>query len=229
MPPRNLDRTTAKRIVRRQAAHEGLSSIKVASLLKLLDVCLRDAKLFPAKKKLAGQAYLTAWVRSYAKGLRNTIASRGIKAVTTRADPLVGLMLQAYEGVTAKRAKSWIDAHRKAMKHENLIGRLLEEYLAIRLRRSGWHCAWGSVIRHVDFVGPRGRLLQVKNRSNSENSASSSVREGTRIEKWHRLDARSGTDKWGDLNKLLGTNKRQRLNEKDFTRFVQSTLRQLAS
>jgi len=64
--------------------------------------------------------------------------------------------------------------------------------LADNLIAYGWHCAWGETIRSVDFCSEDGQLLQIKNRSNSENSSSSRVREGTNIIKWFRVNALTG-------------------------------------
>ena len=46
-------------------------------------------------------------------------------------------------------------------------------------------------------------LLQVKNKYNSENSSSVTVREGTSIEKWHRLN-KDGSTGWAELCSNLG-------------------------
>jgi hypothetical protein len=85
----------------------------------------------------------------------------------------------------------------------------------------GWYCCWGDTIKSVDFCTPNGELLQVKNRSNSENSSSSKVRKGTQIRKWHRIDAKTGTYYWKTLNELVGCTD---LSEQDFSSFVRKTL-----
>jgi hypothetical protein len=64
--------------------------------------------------------------------------------------------------------------------------------------------------------------MQVKNRSNSENSSSSQVRLGTKIEKWHWVDARTGKYMWQDLNNKYATNK---FSEDDFRSFVILTIK----
>jgi SinI restriction endonuclease len=109
------------------------------------------------------------------------------------------------------------------MSAENILGLLLEEYLAEILREYGWHCCWGEVIRHVDFCHESGALLQVKNRSNSENSSSLRVRLNQPIEKWHRVDANTGRYRWSKLNEQC---KIDRFSEDGFIDFVHQVLSQ---
>jgi hypothetical protein len=66
-----------------------------------------------------------------------------------------------------------------------------------------------------------GSLLQVKNRSNSENSSSSRVRINQPIEKWYRVDARTGSYRWSYLNEKYDTD---RFSEENFVVFVQQVL-----
>jgi hypothetical protein len=73
----------------------------------------------------------------------------------------------------------------------------------------------------VDFCTKQGDLLQVKNRSNSENSSSSSVRKGTTIRKWHRVNASNGVYYWKELNQLIGCSE---LSEEEFSKFVRKTI-----
>ena len=112
-------------------------------------------------------------------------------------------------------------AHRLGMSAENILGLILEEYLSINLSAAGWHCAWGETAKSIDFIKNNGDMLQVKNRSNSENSSSVQVRDGTDIEKWHRVDAKSGAYLWDKLNRMCNINT---LSEKNFVRFVKGML-----
>ncbi|HEY9645027.1 MAG TPA: SinI family restriction endonuclease, partial [Chroococcidiopsis sp.] len=90
-----------------------------------------------------------------------------------------------------------------------------------QLGEYGWHCCWGESIRHVDFCNVDGCLLQVKNRSNSENSSSSRVRINQPIEKWYRVDAGTGRYRWSYFNEKYGTD---RFSEENFVIFVQQVL-----
>jgi len=107
------------------------------------------------------------------------------------------------------------------MSAENIQGLLLEEFLAEHLADYGWYCCWGDSVRHVDFCNIDGSLLQIKNRSNSENSSSSRVRINQPIEKWYRVDAKTGVYKWSHLNKKYETD---RFSEENFIVFVQRVL-----
>ena len=108
------------------------------------------------------------------------------------------------------------------MSAENILGLLLEEYLSINLRPGGWHCAWGETIKSVDFVNEDGSLLQIKNRSNSENSSSSAIRNGTKIEKWYRIKADRIEYMWESLNLICNTTN---LSEKAFVDYATSCVR----
>jgi hypothetical protein len=61
-----------------------------------------------------------------------------------------------------------------------------------------------QTIKAVDLCSKDGKLYQIKNRSNSENSSSSAIRDGTNIKKWFRIDARTGRTYWDDLSKIIG-------------------------
>lgn len=118
--------------------------------------------------------------------------------------------------------------HIKAMAAENLVGTLLEMYLAQALEHRGWIWCSGEVIKAVDFIrrgtGPRDQYnfvgLQVKNRSNSENSSSAAIRAGTTIEKWHRLNARTGKTNWENFPHSSPVP----LSEENFQKFIRETL-----
>ena len=105
---------------------------------------------------------------------------------------------------------------------ENILGQLLEEYLAQELIEFNVYCAWGATVRAVDFCGADGLLLQVKNRSNSENSSSSRVRIGTDIEKWFRVDAGTGFYMWDELNTMFDTDV---FSEDNFINYVREVLK----
>jgi hypothetical protein len=63
--------------------------------------------------------------------------------------------------------------------------------------------------------------LQVKNRSNSENSSSSRVRINQPIEKWYRVDARTGLYRWFYFNEKYNSD---RFSEENFVVFVRQVL-----
>ena len=107
---------------------------------------------------------------------------------------------------------------------------MLERYLASVMEPRGWIWCSGSMVRAVDFVRPpeaagQGwRLLQVKNRDNSENSSSSAIRSGTAIEKWFRTFSKKPGTNWDDFPDIT---LRAHLFEEDFQLFVRQYLARL--
>ena len=146
---------------------------------------------------------------------------------TTIPDSMVTLILQHYFGVPAAHLAQAQDWHLQAMAAENLVGGLLERYLASVLEPLGWVWCSGSVVKAVDFIlpppalGADWRLLQVKNRDNSENSSSSAIRHGTPIEKWFRSFSRKAETNWAAFPDAAG---REQLSEAGFQTFVRNYL-----
>lgn len=163
------------------------------------------------------------WLQKYQTGLEGRASKRISNPPGTIADPIIEEIIGArLSGLTKDDLNKVTYAHRLGMSAENILGLMLEEYLSINLRKHGWHCAWGETVRFVDFVNEDGRLLQIKNRSNSENSSSSSVRDGTEIEKWYRIKADRIEYMWASLNKTCGT---KHLSEDGFVDFVRLTIK----
>lgn len=162
------------------------------------------------------------WILKYRSGKDGRASQRVSNPPGTVSDPIIEKIIGAR--ITALTPDDLIKinyAHRLGMSAENILGLILEEYLAVNLKPHGWHCAWGETVKSVDFVHEDGRLLQIKNRSNSENSSSSAIRHGTQIEKWFRIKADRIEYMWESLNGICGTTT---LSEDSFVRFVQSTL-----
>jgi hypothetical protein len=186
---------------------------------------LKNSELVPQQfgsKNDSAENIIQKWVQKYKSGYEQRISKRTSNLPSTIADPIIDLIinlrLPALETASLEEIKY---AHRLSMSAENIQGLLLEEYLAENLLAYGWHCAWGETIKKVDFCSEKGKLLQIKNRSNSENSSSSSVRDNTSIKKWFRVDALTGAYMWSELNKLFSTNK---FSEKSFCEFVKTSL-----
>lgn len=163
------------------------------------------------------------WLQKYQTGMEGRASKRISNPPGTIADPIIEEIIGArLTGLKKDDLHKVTYAHRLGMSAENILGLMLEEYLSINLQKHGWHCAWGETVRSVDFVNEDGRLLQIKNRSNSENSSSSTVRYGTEIEKWYRIKADHIEYMWASLNKICGT---KHLSEDDFVDFVKSTIK----
>ena len=124
---------------------------------------------------------------------------------------------------SSARVAEVIQHHRLGMAAENVLGKLLEEYIAAEVEPLGWFCCWNSTVRSVDFCSRLGKLLQVKNRSNSENSSSAAIRHGTRIEKWFRVNATTGRTQWPGLVAITNC---ESLSEDGFWKFIRGIIQQ---
>lgn len=174
----------------------------------ILTACYRNPGLSPALKANTPEMLAKAWLKKYGDSYENRISRRILRTPSTVADPIVSIIINArLIGLTAEHLEQIKYAHRLSMSAENIQGLLLEEFLAEQLADYGWYCCWGESIRHVDFCNADGSLLQIKNRSNSENSSSSRVRINQPIEKWHRVDAKTGFYRWSYFNKKYNTDR----------------------
>jgi hypothetical protein len=133
----------------------------------ILRACYRNPQLAPTTKKAKTPEELAkVWLEKYENGYKNRISRRISQLPHTVADPIVNTIINArLTGLTTEHLEQIKYAHRLSMSAENILGLLLEEFLADKLARYGWFCCWGESIRHVDFCNVDGSLLQVKNRS----------------------------------------------------------------
>jgi hypothetical protein len=162
------------------------------------------------------------WLVKYQGGFNGRASQRTSNPPGTVTDPIIEkIIVSRLENLSDEDLKKIKYAHRLGMSAENILGLILEEYLSENLIEYGWHCAWGGTVKSVDFVHENGSLLQIKNRSNSENSSSSTVRDGTEIKKWYRIKADRVEYMWPQLNEICGTTN---LSEDSFVDFVQRTL-----
>ncbi|MEH1862970.1 MAG: SinI family restriction endonuclease [Nostoc sp.] len=193
------------------------------SVKTVLSVCCDSPTLFPEITSWSSnEDYITKWLKKYFGGYKNRPSKRTSKKIGTVSDKILDTIISVRLPTLSTDGINHIKyAHRLSMSAENILGLLLEEYLAEKLSFYGWYCAWGETINKVDFCTKKGELLQVKNRSNSENSSSSSVREGTIIRKWHRVNAQNGAYYWKELNQLIGC---ANFSEEDFAAFVRQTI-----
>jgi hypothetical protein len=120
--------------------------------------------------------------------------------------------------------------HNLFMSAENIQGALLEEYIDSVISGYGWIWCKGNTLRSVDFCIPNGKhLLQIKNKSNSENSSSSNIRSGTSIKKWYRLGTKTKAGKkipdykWATLNEIIQSTSEKpcSLSEEDYIKYIE--------
>ncbi len=191
----------------------------------ILAACYRNPELSPSSQRVKGKdpaSVAKVWLEKYQESFQNRISQRISKPLGTIADPIINIIISTrLTGLTTEHLEQINYAHRLSMSAENILGLLLEEFLAEHLIDYGWYCCWGESVRHVDFCNVDGSLLQVKNRSNSENSSSSRVRINQPIEKWYRVDAKKGLYRWPYFNEKYGTD---RFSEENFIRFTQRVL-----
>ena len=166
---------------------------------------------------------LSIWLKKYSNGLNSRFKTRVAKPSNVKRDPILTHVLQiSNSNLSVANIEEIFDNHTLAMAIENNIGSLLEDYIASVLEPKGWVSAWGSTLHAVDFYKPKANIfLQVKNRSNSENSSSMSVRIGTDIKKWYRINAQSGKTYWTELEKITGV---KGFSEQGFFDFIKSAI-----
>lgn len=133
-------------------------------------------------------SYIYRWAHFYCNERSKPHSGRIAAPKSSCSDPIVKKIAQTAKDLSDAKAGENEQAHTLFMSAENVLGNLLEEFLAGRLRKYGWIWCAGTTLRAIDFCSTDGRiLLQVKNKNNSENSSSSNIREGTEIKKWYRL------------------------------------------
>lgn len=219
---KNYSKQKLERIAQRIALDEKL--VWKDGLKYIFDALINDPGLVPSQlgaKKDTLDKVIEKWIQRYSNGYQNRASQRNSNLPSTVPDPIIKKILENRFSFSKNQLQSIEDAHQLAMSVENIQELILEEFLSIKLKRSGWYCAWGETIRSVDFVNKNGDLLQVKNRSNSENSSSSSVRKNTKIKKWYRIEATEVKYRWNDLNHICGTN----LSESDFVSYAHNVIK----
>lgn len=146
------------------------------------------------------------------------------KLPQTVPDDMVSLIMKRVFGYSDSEAEKIKKTHLQSMASENAVGTLLERYLDSVLRPNGWAWCCGDFVRAIDFIKFDNGIwyeLQIKNRSNSENSSSSAIRQGTKIHKWYRTKAATGETMWNSLPETMrGLN----LSEEGFKSFVEDYL-----
>lgn len=167
------------------------------------------------------------YIKDLAEKFSSSRLGKAPKKPSTVPDEMVSEILHIYFDISQEELDEVKHLHSLSMAAENIVGDLLERYIASVIEPEGWIWCSGSTVRAVDFIKPpvnhddKWILLQVKNRSNSENSSSGAIREGTEIKKWHRTNAMTGATRWDKFPCAIGSNS---LNETDFIKFVRKYL-----
>lgn len=197
-------------------ARATLSDINKKDLGYIFDVAF-DNKAFP-NIKISGPKseliYIEHWTSGYEIATNNPPSEREASPKNSCSDPALKLIVQAATGISDEEAKIAERHHNLFMSAENIQGNLLEQYIAKKVHPYGFIWCNGNTIRAVDFINDDGSvLLQIKNKSNSENSSSSNIRKDTNIIKWYRLSTRKQNGHmlpkyhWDDLNDIINKHK----------------------
>jgi hypothetical protein len=169
------------------------------------------------------------YIRRQAKNFIESRKPRAPNPPSTIPDEMVSFIINKYFDVPEDELDRAVELHNLSMGAENLIGDILERYIASVVENHNWVWCSGSIIKAVDFVyqTPEKKwiALQVKNRDNSENSSSSAIRKGTDIKKWFRTFSKKKGDNWNNFPKIV----QDSLSEKGFRDFVEQYLYSLKS
>ncbi len=182
-------------------------------LVLIFNIAIKDLSLFPnikMPKTESYEGYLSRWIKGYEDAKNNLPSKRTANPKSSCSDPAIKTIVQYVTGADEKISDEQSKHHNLFMSAENIQGNLLEEFINNEIRKFGWLWCNGNVLRAIDFCFHDGTvLLQVKNKSNTENSSSSAIRSGTAIKKWYRLGTRTSRGvkipdyKWSNLNDII--------------------------
>jgi hypothetical protein len=219
------------------AAKAGYRSVTWTDLDLIFAIAEEHRDRFPGINLTGMQSprlYIERWVKGYVDAVNNPPSGRTANPKSACTDPAIKVIVKATQGLTEEEASRGEANHNLFMSAENIQGNLLEEYIAEKTRPYGFLWCDGNVLRAIDFCNSDGTFfLQVKNKSNTENSSSSNIREGTTIEKWYRLGTRTRGGvkipdyKWPALNALINAHRTQgrslppcAMSENDYQQFL---------
>lgn len=185
----------------------------------IFQVACKNPNYFPninLQETQSPELYMERWVKRYLDAANHPPSGRTASPKSACTDPAIKIIVKAIKKLTEEEAACGESTHNLFMSAENIQGNLLEEYIASKIRPYGFLWCDGNVLHAVDFCNTDGSVfLQVKNKSNTENSSSSGVRAGTTIQKWFRLGTRTrGGEKFPDykwplLNDLISRRRTQ--------------------
>lgn len=201
---------------------------KYANLIKLLVMDPGVASKMQGQN--APDVGTEAYIRAQAASFSSSRVPKAPEPPATIPDEMVSFILKNYFNVPEGNLERAKNEHLLSMGAENLVGELLERYLASIMEPLGWIWCSGSTVKAVDLIKPptspsgAWRLLQVKNRDNSENSSSAAIRNGTTIEKWFRTFSKKTGSNWGAFP---AEEIRHLVSEAGFKKFVKEYLEAL--
>ena len=230
---RNMSNTTTRADFARQAIEKYATQHVINSFVSIIKLIEVDPEIAAKSRKRNAPAILSdQYIQDQAISFLNSRAPKAPKAPETVPDEMVSFVLEKYFSIPAQELPEIKRTHQLSMGAENIIGELVERYLASVLEPLGWAWCSGAMIKAIDFVKPPDLsaprdswvLLQVKNRDNTENSSSSAIRNGTEIKKWFRTFALNGNTNWEAFS-VFET--KAKLDEQGFKKFVTDYLANL--
>lgn len=179
----------------------------------IFEVALNHQDRFPViniNNDQTAEEYIERWVKSYCNAMNHLPSTRIAERKSSCTDPAIKVIVKTTRGLSETEAETGEVYHNLFMSAENIQGNLLEEYIASKVRSYGFLWCAGNVLTAIDFCNSNGTfLLQVKNKSNTENSSSNKIRSGTTIGKWYRLGTRTSNGvrlpvyRWEQLNAMI--------------------------
>lgn len=213
-------------IARLSQNHPGASEVAIGSFFSVLEFL--DA--FPDFLSLRG-AISQPGTSDYFETLASRFFSarerrESLQKPATVPDEIVSYILKAHFEWDDAKTSAVKEEHQWSMAAENIVGSLLERYIASVVEPLGWAWCSGDFIRAVDFLRYEPydwKGLQVKNRDNTENSSSSKIRQGRDIEisKWFRTFSKKAGDNWAAFPAIEGADQ---LSEEGFRKYVKAAL-----
>ncbi len=221
----------------REAFENAIDGNEFSTQLKqIFEIAMKNTSYFPKINYASSYAdYIERWIRKYSNAMNNKPSNRIATPKKSCSDPAIEKLVQYVTGADAIEAQKQIRHHNLFMSAENVQGGLLEEYINSVVSQYGWHWCTGNVLRAIDFCSSDGLVLQVKNKSNTENSSSGAIRKGSPIIKWYRLGTKTidgnmvPSYKWDSLNKIINahsSNKSSRcaMSEEGYQAFLKTVV-----
>lgn len=159
-------------------------------------------------QKKAWQSYRKGLIKNYNIPNENLIVDDGFRSIFKICTAL---------DITDNQFENLAKMHKKFMLAENIFGLALEEYIASHLKTFNWVWCSGNFVQGIDIIKKNSNnewtFLQIKSRSNTENSSSNKIRNLIKnrtdivIKDWYRLDVSdpsTQTLKWDELNTFTG-------------------------
>jgi hypothetical protein len=135
-----------------------------------------------------------------------------------KTDPLLMDLFGKMNQLPHRAVQQATKQHGDFMVIENVVGKMLEKYLASKLEPIGWVWCSGDFVDKVDFIHKTSNgsfeILQIKNKDVTENSSSAAGRAG--VPKWGRLKGKQAKPDWDNFP---NEEAKKVLSEEDFLTF----------